>query len=91
MLCGAVNVTIDFLSPLLANNIDILSRPLSYVSFTSSATDNKKHDIQILFGVSASVAKDRSSQIEKTTAGSINNIKYLKTGVADQKNLIKIG
>ena len=71
------NINIDFLSPLLASNIDILSRPLSYISFTSSASDNKKHDVQILFGVSTSVAKDRSSQIEKTTAGAFNNIKYL--------------
>ncbi|MEY4381423.1 MAG: hypothetical protein RJA92_803, partial [Bacteroidota bacterium] len=91
MLCGDVNINIDFLSPLLASNIDILSRPLSYISFTSSATGNKKHDIEILFGVSASVAKDRSSQIEKTTAGTFNNIKYLKTGVADQKILAKAG
>jgi hypothetical protein len=91
MLCGPVNVTIDFLSPLLANNLDILSRPLSYISFTSSATDHKNHDVQILFGVSASVAKDRSSQIETTTAGAYNNIKYLKTGVADQKILAKPG
>jgi hypothetical protein len=91
MLCGDVNINIDFLSPLLASNIDILSRPLSYISFTSSATGNKKHDIEILFGVSSSVAKDRSSQIEKTTAGTFNNIKYLKTGVADQKILAKAG
>ncbi|MBU6262217.1 MAG: DUF4965 domain-containing protein [Bacteroidetes bacterium] len=91
MLCGPVNVTIDFLSPLLANNLDILSRPLSYISFTSSATDHKKHDVQILFGVSVSVAKDRSSQIETTTAGTFKNIKYLKTGVTDQKILAKPG
>lgn len=91
MLCGDVNINIDFLSPLLASNIDILSRPLSYISFTSSATGNKKRDIEILFGVSASVAKDRSYQIEKTTAGTFNNIKYLKTGVADQKILAKAG
>jgi hypothetical protein len=91
MLCGPVNVTIDFLSPLLANNLDILSRPLSYISFTSSATDHKNHDVQILFGVNASVAKDRSSQIETTTAGAYKNIKYLKTGVTDQKILAKSG
>ena len=91
MLCGPVNVTIDFLSPLLANNLDILSRPLSYISFTSSATDHKNHDVQILFGVNASVAKDRSSQIETTTAGTFKNIKYLKTGVTDQKILAKPG
>ena len=91
MLCGPVTVTIDFLSPLLANNLDILSRPLSYISFTSSATDHKKHDVQILFGVSVSVAKDRSSQIETTTAGTFKNIKYLKTGVTDQKILAKPG
>jgi len=91
MLCGPVAVSIDFLSPLLASNLDILSRPLSYISFTSSATDNKKHDVQILFGVSTSIVKDRSSQIENTTEGSYNNIKYLKTGVADQKLLAKSG
>ena len=91
MLCGPVTVTIDFLSPLLANNLDILSRPLSYISFTSSPTDHKNHDVQILFGVNASVAKDRSSQIETTTAGTFKNIKYLKTGVTDQKILAKPG
>ncbi|MFZ9214927.1 MAG: DUF5127 domain-containing protein, partial [Sediminibacterium sp.] len=91
MSCGPVVVSIDFLSPLLANNLDVLSRPLTYIGFSSSTTDNKSHDIQILFGVSASIAKDRSGQVEITSAGKYENIKYLKTGLANQHILAKSG
>jgi hypothetical protein len=91
MSCGPVLVSIDFLSPLLANNLDVLSRPLTYIGFSSSAIDHESHDVQILFGVSASIAKDRSGQVEITSAGNYENIKYLKTGLANQQILAKSG
>ena len=41
--CGAVNLEVDFLSPLLANNLDMLSRPVSFIHFSVTAKDNGVH------------------------------------------------
>ena len=65
--CGAINLEVDFLSPLLAGNLDLLSRPVSFVRFAITATDNKIHEANILFGESSSVAGNSGDEIMKAT------------------------
>ena len=50
--CGAINLEVDFLSPLLADNLDMLSRPVSFIRFSVTAKDNGIHDVNILFAES---------------------------------------
>lgn len=40
--CGNVNLDVDFTSPLLMSDLNLLSRPVSYVSFKVKAKDGKK-------------------------------------------------
>src|SRR5258706_11418896 len=58
---GPVNLDLNFLSPLIASNPDLLSRPVSFVNFKVNATDNSSHSVQIYFGVSSVFAVNKSS------------------------------
>lgn len=89
--CGAVDLEVDFLSPLLAGNLDLLSRPVSFVRFAITATDNKIHEANILFGESSSVAGYNGDEIMKATAYQTKNLNVLNCGTEVQPILQKKG
>ncbi|NBW03740.1 MAG: DUF4964 domain-containing protein, partial [Cytophagia bacterium] len=51
--CGAVKLNLTFTSPLIASNLDLMSRPVSYVDFEIKSTDGKTHETEITFGLAA--------------------------------------
>jgi len=53
---AGVRFTVSFLSPLLPSDLDVLSRPVSYVTVTASSADASKHDVQVLFEVPGDLA-----------------------------------
>jgi predicted alpha-1,2-mannosidase len=88
---GPVSLTLTFTSPLLINNLDILSRPVSYVSFAVQCTDGKSHTVKVLFRASSSIAVNEEFQrvkAERYTAGALS---ILKAGTIQQPVLKKKG
>lgn len=50
---GGVTLKVDFTTPLLLNNLDIMSRPASYVSFSAHSSDGRPHSVKIYFDITA--------------------------------------
>jgi hypothetical protein len=89
--CGGVGLTVNFLSPLIASDLDLLSRPISYIDFNVESKDGKPHQTEITFAVSGDIAKNERKQLVKITNGQQEGVKYLKSGVEGQKILAKSG
>ncbi len=89
--CGPVLLELNFLSPLIASDLDLVSRPLTYVDITVQSMDGKSHLTEIEFSVSGDLSKNEKTQRVKIEAGQKENIQYLKAGVVDQKILGKQG
>ncbi|MGZ8538683.1 MAG: DUF5127 domain-containing protein, partial [Flavisolibacter sp.] len=89
--CGPLQLQLNFLSPLLADNLDLLSRPVSFLNFKLNATDKKNHYADIFFGVSTTAAVNSSKQEVKVSSGTTSNLLMLKAGSTDQKVLGKKG
>jgi hypothetical protein len=89
--CGGVGLTVNFLSPLIASDLDLLSRPISYIDFNVESKDGKPHQTEITFAVSGDIAKNERKQLVKITNGQQEGVKYLKSGVEGQKILGKSG
>ena len=90
-VCGPVNLQLNFLSPLLANDPDLLSRPVSFINFKTSSADKKVHRTELLFGISTSAAVNRPKQEVIITKNSTANLVMLKAGTKDQPVLQKKG
>jgi hypothetical protein len=89
--CGAVDLRLCFTSPLLINNLDVLSRPVSYVSFKVKANDDNPHEVQLYFGASTDLAVNTPVQgviAQRYTSGSLS---LLKAGTKEQPILQKKG
>lgn len=80
----AVKLELEFMSPLLLNDLDILSWPVSFLRYRVSSVDGKAHQCRIFFGFSGefcvhngqqSVAFGRDSQSVYFTSGTENMLK----------------
>ncbi|HSZ87482.1 MAG TPA: DUF4965 domain-containing protein [Puia sp.] len=89
--CGPVNLELDFLSPLLMNNLDLLSTPVSYINFKLTPTDEGMHEVQIFFSASANVAVDNEDQLVTSGSSKSEILSIVKTGTTTQKILQKKG
>lgn len=90
--CGSVNLDVNFTSPLLMNDLDLLSRPVSYVTFKLKAKDGKKHDAEVYFGTSSDLAVNTPTQEVTAKKGSLNNgMSILRAGTTAQPLLKKTG
>ncbi|MGN6248237.1 MAG: glutaminase domain-containing protein [Ginsengibacter sp.] len=89
--CGPVNLKVKFISPLLLKNMEILARPVSYVTFDASSKDNKTHSVKIYFGASTDIAVNVPTQEVKASVVPNKDLKILKAGTVTQPVLQKKG
>lgn len=82
--CGPVFLAVDFLSPLLMNNPDLYSRPVSYVTFNVMSTDGRSHDVKLSFLVSENLTKNKSQEEVKTIPLKYAEFLFLKSGTIEQ-------
>ena len=45
--CDTVDVELEFLTPLLVDDLDLMSRPVSYLTVTARGLDTRAHDVSI--------------------------------------------
>lgn len=89
--CGPVHLKVAFTSPLLIDNLDILSRPVSYISFEAKSADVKAHQIEILVNTSSALAVNTPSQDVSANHFSANHLSILKAGTTTQRALGQSG
>ena len=91
MVCGPVNVTMSFISPLILNDLHLLSRPVSYIAFRINASDQKTHQVQLHFMASTDLAVNVPGQEVVSSKLTTAALDMLKTGTKDQPVLAKKG
>ena len=89
--CGPVSLSVKFLSPLLAKDLDLYSRPISFVTFTTKSSDGKQHDVKLFFDASPDIAKNKNSQQSAFSFYKKDGVAYQKTGTKDQPVLKRKG
>ena len=89
--CGPLDATITFTSPLLLKDLDILSRPVSYITYSVRSNDGKTHDVQVYFGASTNIAVNTPEQEVVTDAYTGLQLNILKAGTKEQPVLQKKG
>ena len=89
--CGPVDLKVTFISPLLPDNLDVLSRPVNYIAYESRANDGKQHDVQIYFEATPEWAVDHISQEVSIEQGKTEGLTWFKSGTTEQAVLAKKG
>jgi hypothetical protein len=89
--CGPVDLTLTFTAPLLLDRLDIMSRPVNYMSYTVTPSDGQAHNVELYLEASPEWALDRPSQESISETYEKDGLTYLKTGSKSQKILGKRG
>ena len=89
--CGPVNLTLEFVSPLLPEDLDLLSRPVSYINYTVSSNDGQSHDVQVYLETTPEWAVHHTSQEVEVEKGETEGLHFLKAGTTEQKILGRRG
>jgi len=88
---GGVELTVRFTTPLLLDDLETLSRPVSYVSFEARSTDGRPHDVQLYFDVSAEWCVNTADQRVVWSQQAENGLHLLHFAHEDQRPLTRSG
>ncbi|HYQ57355.1 MAG TPA: DUF4965 domain-containing protein [Draconibacterium sp.] len=89
--CGPVDLQLEFVAPLLPDDLDLLSRPVNYINYEIRSNDNNIHDVQIYLETTPEWAVNDLSQEVKVTTGTQKNMSWVKAGTVEQPVLQKKG
>jgi hypothetical protein len=89
--CGPVDLHVEFASPLLMDDLDLLSRPVNYISYEAVSNDGQSHDVQVYFDATPEWAVNELNQEVEVTTAKTGDIQFVKTGTTEQPVLKKKG
>jgi hypothetical protein len=89
--CGAVDLSLTFTSPLIITDLDLMARPVSYISFKTKSNDGAAHKVQLYFGASTNLATNTGVQQVTTQQYTSGKLSLLKAGTVEQPMLKKKG
>jgi hypothetical protein len=88
---GGVELAVRFASPLLPSDLELLSRPASYLDFTVRSTDQRSHEVQLYFDASAEWAVNESRQVVRWKRLAVPGLDVMAIGTAAQEVLATKG
>lgn len=88
--CGPVDLNLTFTAPMLMDNLELLSRPINYISYEIVSNDSKEHNVELYFEASNAWALAYESQESVSESFEKDGLIFLKTGSAEQNILGKI-
>ena len=86
-----VAFTLTFTTPALPDDIDVLSRPLTYLTFEVRSADAKPHEVQLYADASGEITVNELSQEIRWDRPEIDGFVALRLGAQDQPVLAKKG
>lgn len=89
--CGKADLTLTFTSPQLMNDLDLLSRPVTYISARVKSNDGVSHDVKLYFGASTNIAVHNPAQEVEAKKYTTAKLAVLKAGTVEQPMLIRKG
>lgn len=90
-LCGPVSLNLSFMAPLIADNPDLLSRPVNYMVYEVQSNDGEDHDVQMYFEATPEWAVDQLTQEVSVQQETFGSLTCLKAGTTEQSILGKKG
>ena len=89
--CGPVDLKLTFTAPMFMDNLDLLSRPVNYISYEVASNDGQKHQVELYFEASPQWAIDQPHQESVADSFTDGDLLFLRTGSRNQEILKKKG
>lgn len=88
---AGIQLTMTFMTAALPESIDLLSRPVTYVTYDCKATDGKEHKIETYLDAGSELTVNTPDEKVTWSAEKISGLAALKVGSEEQAILMKKG
>lgn len=88
---AGLELRVTFFSPLFPQDLDVMSRPVTYLSWSAVSTDGRQHKADLLLDVSPMVAVNDRAQPTIATRAQAGALTVLRVGTRDQQVLHQSG
>jgi hypothetical protein len=88
---AGVRLTVEFFTPAFPRDLDLLSRPVTYLTWTASSADGASHKLDLLLDVDPRIAVDQDNQQVTWGRSQVPALTVLDVGSRDQQPLNRSG
>jgi len=88
---AGIQLTLTFTTPALPDDLDLLSRPITYLTWDVRSVDGRAHHVQIYLDVSSTLAVNTPEQKVVWSRAVLGDVQALSVGSQDQAMLTRSG
>ena len=88
---AGIKLTLTFMTADLPDDLDVLSRPVTYLTWEAQSTDAQKHTVSVYFDASSEIAVNQPHQAVSFQNADAAHIKAWRVGSVEQPVLQKKG
>lgn len=88
---SGIEIALTFFTPAFLDDLDILSRPVTYLTWTAHSTDGAPHDVSVLLDATAEIATSLQNQVVTFSRHRTAATEVLSVGTRDQAILNRSG
>jgi hypothetical protein len=88
---GGVEVVLEFTSPLLPDDLDLVGRPVTYIGWTVRSIDGEPHKVSVYFDATAELAVNDPKQEVTWSRPACEGLDVIEIGTTEQPVLAKDG
>jgi hypothetical protein len=90
-IAAGIELRVTFFTPLFPEDLDVMSRPVTYLTWSVASTDGKAHQVDLLLDVDPAIAVNDSSEQVTWSRAQVPGLSVLSTGTRDQSILNRSG
>jgi len=88
---AGIQLTLTFMTADLPGNVDLVSRPVTYLTWQAQSTDGKAHDVSVYFDASSEIAVNVPKQAVNFQKADSAKVKAWSVGTVEQPVLVEKG
>ena len=88
---SGIELRVTFFTPLFPEDLDVLSRPVTYLSWTAVSTDDRSHQVDLLLDIDPMIAVNEAAQPVTWSRTHAGPLTILNVGSRDQATLHQSG
>ena len=88
---AGVHLQLTFTTPMLPDNLDLVSRPVTYVAWQVRATDNRQHSVSLYYDNSVELVVNNADQPTLWSRPQMSGLTVMQIGGKEQPVLNKSG
>src|ERR1035437_567673 len=88
---AGMTVGLTFFTPALPDDLDVLSRPLTYLQWSAASSDGREHEVEIYFDAASDLVVNTPDQPVLAARYQLDGLPLLRMGSREQPVLAKRG